>query len=85
MKMPGTVHSMRIAPRICGSAVSRATLRTLKYCGRLVTRLLLNEFAVCAFAVVFLTPSLPAQQDTTPGWPLDSSAPDHALPDAVRP
>ena len=85
MKMPVTVRSLRVAPRICGSAVSLAGLRKLKYCGRLVTRLLLIELALCAFAVVFLTPSLRAQQDTTPGWPLHSSAPDHALPDAVGP
>jgi tetratricopeptide (TPR) repeat protein len=83
MKMPVSVRSSRVAPRICGSAVSWAARCNLKYRGRLVTRLLLNELALCAFAVVFLTPALAAQQDTTPGWPLHSSAPDHALPDAV--
>jgi tetratricopeptide (TPR) repeat protein len=83
MKMPVTIRSVQLAPR--GFAFSQAALRKLKYCGRLVTRLLLNELAPCAFAVVFLSPSLPAQQDTAPGWPLHSSAPDHALPDAVGP
>ena len=83
MKMPVTFRSLRVAPRICDSAVLWHTLRNLKYRGRLLTRLLLNELALCVFAVVFLTPALAAQQDTTPGWPLHSSAPDHALPDAV--
>jgi tetratricopeptide (TPR) repeat protein len=83
MKIPVTAHSARLAPRICGSAVSWAALRKLRPRGRLVARMLLNKLALCAIAVVFLTPTLPAQQDTTPGWPLHSSAPDHALPDAV--
>jgi tetratricopeptide (TPR) repeat protein len=83
MKLPVSVLSSRVAPCICGSAVSWAARCNLKYRGRLVTRLLLNELALCAFAVVFLTPAVAAQQDTTPGWPLHSSAPDHALPDAV--
>jgi tetratricopeptide (TPR) repeat protein len=83
MKMPVTIRSVRLAPS--GFAFSRAALRKLEYCGRLVTRLLLNELALCTLALVFLTPVLPAQQDTTPGWPLHSSAPDHALPDAVGP
>jgi tetratricopeptide (TPR) repeat protein len=85
MKMPVTLCSVRIARRVCGSAGSRAKLRKLTNGGRLLARLLLNELAVCAFAVAFLTPPLPAQQDTTPGWPLHNSAPDHALPDAVGP
>src|SRR5271156_2164967 len=83
MKMPVTVRSLRVAARICGSAVSWATFRNLKYRGPAMARLLLAELVLCAFAVVFLTPTLTAQQDTTPGWPLHSSAPDHALPDAV--
>jgi tetratricopeptide (TPR) repeat protein len=83
MKMPFTIRSVRLAPG--GFAFSWAALRKLEYCGRLVTGLLLNELALCAFALVFLTPALPAQQDNTPGWPLHSSAPDHALPDAVGP
>jgi tetratricopeptide (TPR) repeat protein len=85
MKIPITMCPGRVARRISGTGVSRATLRKLRYRGQLVARLLLNELAVCTFAVVFLTPSLPAQQDTTPGWPLHNSAPDHALPDAVGP
>jgi tetratricopeptide (TPR) repeat protein len=84
MKMPVTIHSLRLAPRVRGFAFSWATFRNLKYRGRPIARLLLNELALCAFAVVFLTPSsLSAQQDKTPGWPLHSSAPDHALPDAI--
>lgn len=39
--------------------------------------------ALCAFAVLSFTGSLAAQQDSTPGWPLHSSAPDHAMPDAT--
>jgi tetratricopeptide (TPR) repeat protein len=85
MKIPITMCPVRVARRISGTGVSRAMLRKLRYRGQLVARLLLNELAVCAFAVVFLTPPLPAQQDTTPGWPLHNSAPDHALPDAVGP
>ncbi len=42
-----------------------------------------RRFALCALAVLLCTPLLRAQQDTTPGWPLHSSAPDHALPDAT--
>jgi tetratricopeptide (TPR) repeat protein len=83
MKMPVTIRSVRLASR--GFAISWAALRKLECCGRLVTGLLLNELALCTFALVFLTSALPAQQDTTPGWPLHSSAPDHALPDAVGP
>ncbi len=83
MKMPVTLRAVRLAPRICGSAVLWAALRYLSFRGRPMARLFLNELALCVFAVVFLTPSLSAQQDTTPGWPLHSSAPDHALPDAV--
>jgi hypothetical protein len=77
------IRSVRLTP--LGFAFSLAALRKLKYCGRPVARLLLNELALCAFALVFLTPALPAQQDTTPGWPLHSSAPDHALRDAIGP
>ena len=45
-------------------------------------------FALCTFAALLWAPSLPAQQrsssaSTTPIWPLHSSAPDHALPDAT--
>jgi tetratricopeptide (TPR) repeat protein len=52
--------------------------------------LLRKWFALCTFAALLWTPSLPAQQrsssaSTTPIWPLHSSAPDHALPDAVGP
>ncbi len=85
MKMPVTVRSLQVAPRLCGAAVLWPVLRNLKYRGRPIARLLLNELALCAFAVVVLTPALPAQQDNTPGWPLHSSAPDHALPDATGP
>ena len=42
-----------------------------------------RSLAVCAFAVLLFNPSLAAQHDSTPGWPLHSSAPDHALPDAT--
>jgi tetratricopeptide (TPR) repeat protein len=83
MKMAVALRAVRLALRIRGSAVSWAPFRKLPCRGRLVTGLLRNELALCAFAVIFLTPALPAQQDTTPGWPLHSSAPDHALPDAV--
>jgi tetratricopeptide (TPR) repeat protein len=49
-----------------------------------------RKLAWCTFAVLAWTPALPAQQrsssaDSTPGWPLHSTAPDHALPDAVGP
>jgi tetratricopeptide (TPR) repeat protein len=83
MKMALVPRSVRLALRICGSAVSCAPCRKFPCRGRLVTRLLRNGLALCAFAVILLTPPLPAQQDTTPGWPLHSSAPDHALPDAL--
>ena len=85
MEMPANLCVEQGARRISGIRVSGAMRRNLGYRGLLVATLLLKEMAVCAFAVVFLTPSLPAQQDTTPGWPLHNSAPDHALPDAVGP
>jgi tetratricopeptide (TPR) repeat protein len=40
---------------------------------------------LCAVAFLLFAPSLAAQQDTTPGWPLHNSAPDHALADADSP
>src|SRR5580700_9439778 len=83
MEMPANLCVEQVARRISGIRVSGAMRRNLGYRGLLAARLLLKEVAVCAFAVVFLTPSLPAQQNTTPGWPLHNSAPDHALPDAV--
>jgi tetratricopeptide (TPR) repeat protein len=76
MEMPANLCVEQVARRISGIRVSGAMRRNLGYRG-LLARLLLKGMAVCAFALVFLTPSLPAQQDTTPGWP------DHALPDAV--
>jgi tetratricopeptide (TPR) repeat protein len=83
MEMLANLSVEQVARRISGIRVSGAMRRNLGYRGLLAARLLLKEMAVCAFAVGFLTPSLPAQQDTTPGWPLHNSAPDHALPDAV--
>lgn len=85
MEIPANLRIEQVARRISVIRVSGAMRRNLGYRGLLVARLLLREIAVCALAVVFLTPSLPAQQATTPGWPLHNSAPDHALPDAVDP
>ena len=42
-----------------------------------------RSLAQCALAVLLFTPTLAAQHDNTPGWPLHSSAPDHAVPDAT--
>ncbi|MGA7854906.1 MAG: tetratricopeptide repeat protein [Candidatus Acidiferrales bacterium] len=52
--------------------------RTLR---RIATPLTVR-FALCALALLALTPQLPAQQNSTPGWPLDNSAPDRATADA---
>lgn len=41
--------------------------------------------SLCAFTVLLLAPSVAAQRDTTPGWPLHNSAPDRATPDATGP
>jgi len=66
----------------------RASLRQLRRCGRFSARVLVKELALCLFGAVMLAPALCAQQSgsassSTPGWPLHSSAPDHALPDAT--
>ncbi len=81
---------VRVARRISGTGVSGVMGRNLGYCRLLVARLLLKTLSICAFEVIFLTPSLPAQQDgaasgAAPGWPMHNSAPDHALPDALGP
>jgi tetratricopeptide (TPR) repeat protein len=83
MEIPANLCIEQVARRI-----SDAMRRNLGYRGLLVARLLLKQFALCASAVVVLTPSIWAQQggsasSSTPGWPLHNSAPDHALPDAV--
>jgi len=83
MEIPANLCIEQVARRI-----SDAMRRDLGYRGLLVARLLLKQFALCASAVVVLTPSIWAQQggsasSSTPGWPLHNSAPDHALPDAV--
>jgi tetratricopeptide (TPR) repeat protein len=85
MEIPVNMCSVRVARR---PGVSGAMRRKLWHYCLLVARLLPKELAVCVFLVVFLTLSLPAQQNgsstgATPGWPLHDSAPDHALPDAL--
>jgi tetratricopeptide (TPR) repeat protein len=42
-----------------------------------------THIALCALALLALSPQLPAQQNSTPGWPLHNSAPDHATADAT--
>ena len=79
---------VRSAYGISGALVPGAMRRGLRYRGPLVARLLLREFAVCAFGVGLLAATLAAQSDssasgTTPGWPLHNPAPMHATPDAV--
>lgn len=90
MEIPVNMRPVRVARRISGTRASGAMRRKLWHCCLLVARLLPKELAVCVFVVVFLTPSLMAQQNgsasgATPGWPLHDSAPDHALPDALGP
>ena len=87
MRFRVNVCPMRFARRICGIGVSGGTRRKFWHCCFMPVRLVPKELAVFAFFVVFLTPSLLAQQSgsasgATPGWPLHSSAPDHALADA---
>ncbi|MGC1967383.1 MAG: tetratricopeptide repeat protein [Candidatus Acidiferrales bacterium] len=43
----------------------------------------ISRIALCAFAFLTLAPQLAAQQNSTPGWPLHNSAPDHATADAT--
>src|SRR5271163_651672 len=81
--------SVRMAEPIPGNGVLWL-MRQLRYRVEFLPRLLMREFVVCALAAAVLAPALPAQQSgsassTTPGWPLHSSAPDHALPDATGP
>jgi hypothetical protein len=40
------------------------------------------HIALCALALLALASQLAAQQNSTPGWPLHNSAPDHATADA---
>ena len=66
----------------------RANMGQLRSHGRILARVLIKELTLCVFAAVVLAPALPAQQSgsassSTPGWPLHSSAPDHALPDVT--
>ncbi|MFZ0584397.1 MAG: tetratricopeptide repeat protein [Candidatus Acidiferrales bacterium] len=42
-----------------------------------------RRIALCALVVLASAPSLAAQQNSTPGWPLHNSAPDHATADAT--
>jgi tetratricopeptide (TPR) repeat protein len=87
MEIPVNMGSVQVARRPCGPGVSGAMRRKLWHYCLLVARLLPRELAVCAFVVVFLKPSFPAQQNgstnATPGWPVHNSAPDHAMPDAL--
>jgi tetratricopeptide (TPR) repeat protein len=72
--------------RVCGQKRGG-----LGYRGRLVSSWLVKGLAICAFAGVFFTPSLLAQQQTNapngppPGWPITNPDPGHghALPDAM--
>ncbi len=69
---------VRVARRISGTGVSSVMGRNLGYCRLFVARLLLKTLSICAFEVIFLTPSLPAQQDgaasgAAPGWPMHNS------------
>lgn len=41
-----------------------------------------SRIALCAVALLTLASHLAAQHDSTPGWPLHNSAPDHATADA---
>ena len=43
----------------------------------------ISRISLCALALVALAPRLAAQQNSTPGWPLHNSAPDHATADAT--
>lgn len=43
----------------------------------------LRRIALGALALLTLAPQLVAQQNSTPGWPLHNSAPDHATADAT--
>src|SRR5271155_4974070 len=81
--------SVRMAKPILGNGVLWL-MRQLRYRVEPLPRLLVKKFVLCALAAAVLAPALPAQQSgsassTTPGWPLHSSAPDHALPDATGP
>jgi tetratricopeptide (TPR) repeat protein len=77
------VQVARDIPRIGVPSASRRSLPN-RFVG--IARVFAREFVVCAFAVLMLAPSLPAQDGSGgagPGWPLHDSAPSHANADAM--
>jgi tetratricopeptide (TPR) repeat protein len=85
MKVPFRVQGIFLTIRfVCPVPVARP----LRPRNSALLRLILERLIFCVFAANFFTPALVAQQDASsgsasPGWPMHSSAPDHAVADAV--
>jgi tetratricopeptide (TPR) repeat protein len=85
MEIPASILVQQV-PR----GISGAMRRNTGYKRPFVARLFLREVALCSFAVIFFTSSLPAQQSRStagppPGWPVTNSIPRHGdtVPDAT--
>lgn len=91
MEISATISVERLIRRISSVLVSDAMRRIRGYRrGPMARRLLKESAAAGAFAVIFLTQWLPAQQTRStagppPGWPVTGSIPSHgdSVPDAT--
>src|SRR5277367_4510880 len=86
MENRGSRCAVRVARGIFQIGVSSVPRRKLLNRVVRVARRLAREPVICAFAVLALAQSLPAQDSSGgagPGWPLHDSAPNHANADAV--
>lgn len=86
MENRGSTYAVQIAQDVSGIRVSSAMGRNWLHCIVGVAKLFTREFVICAFAVLALAQSLPAQDSSggaSPGWPLHDSAPSHGTADAV--
>jgi tetratricopeptide (TPR) repeat protein len=82
----GSTCAVQVAQGISGIRVSSVMRQKLLYCVAGASSVFAKEFVICAFAVLVLAQSLPAQDSSggaTPGWPLHDSAPSHASADAI--
>ena len=85
MEVPFSVQGIALPVRFAHGA--RVALRP-RSCSAELLRPILVALAFCALAINLFLPALAAQQDgssgsASPGWPMHSSAPDHAVADAV--
>jgi|HubBroStandDraft_6_1064221.scaffolds.fasta_scaffold00183_2 tetratricopeptide (TPR) repeat protein len=86
MENRGSRCAVQVAQGIFRNGVSSAPRRKLLNHVVRVARLFAREFVICAFVVLALAKSLPAQDSSgggSPGWPLHDSAPTHGSADAI--